>query len=306
MISAKMRTTFIATMPMVFVVLWATGFVVARLSAGHVAPLWFLALRFPLALIFMLVVAVQQKAKWPNPTQAVHAMIAGVFLHGFYLASNYWAVAHGLPGGVAALIVGLQPLITAFMASMVLGERVSLRHWLGLGVGLVGIALVLSPKLQFSHTGGITPVTAGATFLGAVSIAFGTVYQKRFATGIDLATGGVYQYLGATLVVLMLAIFTEDFFFDHSVQAWVALAWSVIVLSIIAINLLMIMIREGAVSRVSSLIFLVPGVAALMTYVLFGESLNLVQILGMVVCAGAVLTVTRKAPGTIGESTTKQ
>lgn len=296
MISAKMRTAFIAATPMIFVVLWATGFVVARLSAGHVAPLWFLALRFPLALIFMLVVALQQKATWPGRTQAVHAMIAGVFLHGFYLASNYWAVARGLPGGVAALIVGLQPLITAFMASMVLGERVSLRHWLGLGVGLVGIALVLSPKLEFSHGNGITPVTAGITFLGAVSIAFGTVYQKRFATGIDLATGGVYQYVGATLVVLLLAIFTEDFFFDHSVQAWAALGWSVIVLSIIAISLLMVMIREGAVSRVSSLIFLVPGVAALMTFVLFGESLNLVQILGMAVCAGAVLTVTRKSP----------
>ncbi len=294
MISAKARTAFIAATPMVFVVLWATGFVVARLSAGHVAPLWFLSLRFPLALVFMLVVALLQKARWPNATQALHAMVAGAFLHGFYLATNYWAVAHGLPGGVAALIIGLQPLITAFMASLILGERVSLRHWLGLGVGLVGIALVLSPKLQFSHTGGITPVTAGVTFLGAVAIAFGTVYQKRFATGIDLATGGVYQYVGATLVVLLLAVFTEDFFFDHSLQAWAALAWSVIVLSIIAISLLMVMIREGAVSRVSSLIFLVPGVAALMTYVLFGEELNWIQILGMVVCAGAVLTVTRK------------
>jgi len=295
-ISAKTRTAFIAATPMIFVVLWATGFVVARLSAGHVAPLWFLSLRFPLALVFMGGVALVQKAQWPDPVQALHAMVAGAFLHGFYLATNYWAVAHGLPGGVAALIVGLQPLITAFMASAILGERVSLRHWLGLLVGLIGIGLVLSPKLDLSQAEGITPLTAGITFLGAVSIAFGTVYQKRFATGIDLATGGVYQYLGATLVVLILAIFTEDFFFDHSVQAWTALAWSVIVLSIIAISLLMVMIREGAVSRVSSLIFLVPGVAALMTFVLFGESLNFIQILGMVVCAGAVLTVTRKAP----------
>jgi drug/metabolite transporter (DMT)-like permease len=297
MISAKTRTAFIAAMPLTFVALWATGFVVARLSAGHVAPLWFLSLRFPLALLFMLAVALVQKAHWPAPIQALHAVVAGAFLHGFYLATNYWAVAHGLPGGVAALIVGLQPLITAFMASAILGERVSLRHWLGLMVGLIGIGLVLSPKLEFSQSDGITPLTAGITFLGAAAIAFGTVYQKRFATGIDLATGGVYQYLGATIVVLLLAYFTEAFFFDDSVQAWAALGWSVIVLSIIAISLLMVMIREGAVSRVSSLIFLVPGVAALMTFVLFGESLNLVQIVGMVVCAGAVLTVTRRPAG---------
>ncbi len=295
MISAKTKTAFIAATPLVFVVFWATGFVVARLSAGHVAPLWFLSLRFPLALVFMLVVALVQKSRWPAPLQAFHAMVAGAFLHGFYLATNYWAIAHGLPGGVAALIIGLQPLITAFMASAILGERVSLRHWLGLAVGLVGIALVLSPKLDLAHSDGITPVTAGITFLGAVAIAFGTVYQKRFATGIDLATGGVYQYVGATVVVLVLASLTEPFYFDGSVQAWAALGWSVVVLSIIAISLLMVMIREGAVSRVSSLIFLVPGVAALMTYVLFGENLNWVQILGMVVCAGAVLTVTRKA-----------
>ena len=291
MISAKTKTAFIAATPLIFVVFWATGFVVARLSAGHVAPLWFLSLRFPLALIFMLGVALVQKARWPAPVQAFHAIVAGAFLHGFYLATNYWAIAHGLPGGVAALIIGLQPLITAFMASAILGERVSLRHWLGLIVGLVGIGLVLSPKIDFAQSEGITPLTAGVTFLGAVSIAFGTVYQKRFATGIDLATGGVYQYLGATLVVLVLASLTETFFFDHSVQAWAALGWSVVVLSIIAISLLMVMIREVAVSRVSSLIFLVPGVAALMTYVLFGENLNWVQILGMIVCAGAVMVV---------------
>ncbi len=299
-ISPSLKAALIAAIPLLFVVLWATGFVVARLSAGHVAPLWFLSLRFPLALIFMTGVALVQRANWPAPTQALHAFVAGIFLHGLYLGTNYWAVAHGLPGGVAALIVGLQPLVTAFMASMILGERVSARHWLGLLIGLIGIGLVLSPKLNFTHGDGITPLTAGVTFLGAVSIAFGTVYQKRFATGIDLATGGVYQYLGASVTVLVLAYFTEDFFFDNSVQAWVALGWSVVVLSIIAISLLMFMIREGAVSRVSSLIFLVPGVAALMTFILFGESLNWVQILGMLVCAGAVLTVTRKAPATAG------
>jgi drug/metabolite transporter (DMT)-like permease len=279
--------------PALFVVLWATGFVVAKLSAGHVAPVWFLGLRFPIACLFMLGVAVYQRTIWPDAAHAFHATIAGAFMHGGYLAPIYWAVAHGLPAGVSALIVGLQPLLTAFLAAWILGEQIHRRHWFGLLVGLIGIGLVISPKLHFQGIEGITPLTVGLALFGAMCISFGTVYQKRFATGIALATGGTWQYVGGSLVVLISAYFVEDFFFDNSHQAWLALGWAVIVLSIIAITLMMILIREGAVSKVSSLIFLVPAVAALMTYVLFGETLNVVQILGMAVCAAAVLIVNR-------------
>ena len=283
----------VAMAPPLFVVLWATGFVVAKLSAGHVAPIWFLGLRFPIACVFMFCVALYQRAAWPNLGYAFHASVAGALMHGGYLAPIYWAVAHGLPAGVSALIVGLQPLITAFLAAWILGERIHARHWFGLVVGLIGIALVISPKLHFQGAEGITPLTVGLALFGAACISFGTVYQKRFATGISLATGGVWQYVGGSLVVLISAYFVEDFFFDNSLQAWWALGWAVIVLSIVAITLMMILIREGAVSKVSSLIFLVPAVAALMTYILFGETLNLIQILGMVVCAAAVLIVNR-------------
>jgi len=283
----------VAMAPPLFVVLWATGFVVAKLSAGHVAPIWFLGLRFPIACVFMFCVALYQRAAWPNLAHAFHASVAGALMHGGYLAPIYWAVAHGLPAGVSALIVGLQPLITAFLAAWILGERIHARHWFGLVVGLIGIALVISPKLHFQGAEGITPLTVGLALFGAACISFGTVYQKRFATGIALATGGTWQYVGGSLVVLISAYFVEDFFFDNSLQAWWALGWAVIVLSIVAITLMMILIREGAVSKVSSLIFLVPAVAALMTYILFGETLNLIQILGMVVCAAAVLIVNR-------------
>lgn len=293
MASKSSNALLVAVAPALFVVLWATGFVVARLSAGHVAPVWFLGLRFPIACLFMLCVAIYQRAAWPDATHAFHASIAGAFMHGGYLAPIYWAVAHGLPAGVSALIVGLQPLITAFLAAWILGERIHGRHWFGLIVGLIGIALVISPKLHFQTVGGITPLTVSLALLGALCISFGTVYQKRFATGIALATGGTWQYVGGSLVVLISAYFVEDFFFDNTHQAWLALGWAVIVLSIIAITLMMILIREGAVSKVSSLIFLVPAVAALMTYLLFGETLNLIQILGMAVCAAAVLIVNR-------------
>jgi drug/metabolite transporter (DMT)-like permease len=132
-----------------------------------------------------------------------------------------------------------------------------------------------------------------------VAISFGTVYQKRFATGLHLASGGVWQYAGASIVVLLGATFTNDFQFDYSVQAWTALAWAVLVLSIAAITLLMMLIRQGEVSKVSGLIYLVPAVAALMTYVMFGENLVPLQILGMGVCTAAVLLVNKSAPGKI-------
>ena len=286
----------VAAAPVVFVLMWATGFVVARLSAPHADPLTFLGIRFPIAGVLFALIALALAAPWPGARQAFHASVAGAFLHGGYLGPVYWAVAHGMPAGVSALIVGLQPLMTAIIASWMVQERISLRHWAGLGVGILGVALVVSPKLELGHglADGITPLTTAVNLLGALSISFGTVYQKRFATALNLASGGAWQYVGASLAVLIPALLLEDLRFDGSVQAWFALGWSVIVLSLGAITLLMLMIRLGDVGRVSSLIFLVPGVSALMAYVLFGETLSLVQIAGMAVCATAVLIVTRK------------
>ncbi|MBG1233528.1 DMT family transporter [Aestuariivirga litoralis] len=293
MTSASAKSLVVSSAPAVFVVLWATGFVVARLSAGHVAPVWFLALRFPLAGLFMLGLALVQRAAWPNARGVFHAFVAGALLHGLYLAPIYWAVANGLPAGVSALIVGLQPLLTSFLASWMLGEKLAPKHWLGLLVGLIGIVLVIAPKLQFAHLGGITPLTAGLSVFGACAISLGSVYQKKFASHIPLATGGVWQYVGASLVTLVISLLLGDFMFDHSVEAWTALAWAVLVLSVISILLLMMLINQGEVSRVSGLIFLVPAVSSLMTFVLFGETLTLVQLIGMAVCAGAVLIVNR-------------
>ncbi len=284
----------ITVAPVLFVLMWATGFVVARLSAPHVEPLTFLAIRFPIAGAIFFVIALIIGAPWPGHRLALHAMVAGAFLHGGYLAPVYWAVAHGMPAGVSALIVGLQPLITAILAHYMVNEHISSRHWIGLAVGIAGVGLVIWPKLSFAALGGITPLTTAVNVLGAVAIAFGTVYQKRYGTGLNLASGGTWQYAGASIVVIAAALMVEDFRFDGSFNAWFALGWSVIVLSLGAITLLMLLIRHGNVGRVSSLIFLVPGVSALMAYGLFGETLTAVQILGMAVCAAAVLIVTRR------------
>jgi drug/metabolite transporter (DMT)-like permease len=279
--------------PLVFVVFWATGFVVSKLSAGHVAAVWFLGLRFPAALLFMLALALWQRARWPAPRLAFHAVVTGTFMHGLYLAPFYWAVAHGMPAGVISLIAGLQPLFTAFLAVPMLGEKVSGRHWLGLVIGLCGIVLVLAPKLSFALLGGITPFTTALAVFGTASLSFATVYQKKFASGVALATGGVWQYVGASLTVLLISAVLGDYAFDGSAQAWLALGWAVLVLSICTVTLMVWLINHGAVAKLSSLMFLVPGVSSLMTYVLFGETLTLVQLLGMVVCAAAVLVVNR-------------
>jgi drug/metabolite transporter (DMT)-like permease len=285
--------SLISVAPAIFVVLWATGFVVARLSAGHVEPVSFLAFRFPIACALMLVIALINRTEWPRGKDILHASAAGAFIHAGYLAPIYWAVANGMPAGVSALIVGLQPLITAFLAAPILAEAISRKHWLGLITGVIGVGLVLSPKFSMETLGGITPITVFACLFGTFAVAFGTVYQKKFAAHLPLLTSIVWQYFGASVVVIAIAAAFENFGFDGSVQAWLALSWAVFVISLGAVVLLMLLIREGAVSKVSSLIFLVPAVSALTTFFVFDEKLTLLQICGMAVCAGAVLIVNR-------------
>ncbi len=292
---SRRHSSLLATAPAVFVVLWATGFVVARLSAGHVEPLSFLAFRFPIAGLCLAAIAWLRRTEWPRGNNILHAGLAGALLHAGYLGPIYWAVANGMPGGVSALIVGLQPLITAFLAAPLLGDFINRKHWLGLAVGITGVALVLSPKFSSQSFGGISPVTVAACVFGTLSVALGTIYQKKFASGLPLLTSMVWQYFGASLVVIAAAALFESFGFDGSFEAWFALGWAVLVLSLAAIVLLMMLIREGNVSRVSSLIFLVPAVSALMTFVLFHETLTWVQVTGMAVCAAAVLIVSRSA-----------
>lgn len=292
MATERPQPNWIAAASASFVVIWATGFIVARLSAPHVEPLTFLTVRFSIAGFLLMLLALAFKARWPSRSAALHAFTAGTLLHGGYLGACYWAVAHGLPAGIAALIAGLQPIFTALLAGRFLGERIAPRHWLGLAVALAGVALVLAPELDLTVVNGITPVTVLAMTFGALSMTLGSIYQKRFVTKVDLLTGTAWQYAGALIVVLLGAVLSENFRFDATPDAWIALGWSVIVMSIGAILLLMALIRHGDVAKVAALIFMVPGVAALMAWGLFDETLTLIQILGMIVCAAGVLLVT--------------
>jgi drug/metabolite transporter (DMT)-like permease len=222
-------------------------------------------------------------------------MVAGSLIHGVYLGGVFFAIRHGLSAGIAALIVGLQPILTAVLAGSFLGETIRPRHWLGLAVGLLGVFLVVLPKIQTGS--GLGAITLIPTIVGAVAISVGTIWQKRFVGGVDLRVGTALQYLGALVPVGIASVLFETQTIDWTREFVLALAWLVVVLSIGAVFLLLFLIREGAVSSVTSLMYLTPGVTAVMAFVLFGETLTLLQLLGMALAGAGVAAATwRRSP----------
>lgn len=278
--------------PPLFVVIWATGFVVARLVAPHAEPLTFLTMRYALTILVLGTVALVLRAPWPRTLRGWRdGLIAGVLIHGFYLGGVFWSVRHGLPAGISALIAGLQPLLTAVLAGPLLREVVSGRRWFGIGVGFLGAALVLAPKL--GNVGGLPPLALAVCFAAMASITLGTIWQKRTAGQVDLRTNAVVQFIGALLVTLPAAALLETGQVDGSREFWIGLLWAVFGLSIGGISLLLLLIRRGAVAGVASLLYLVPPVSAVMAYFLFGESLSLVQMGGMALAAVGVAIASR-------------
>lgn len=285
---------WLAFTPGLFVFLWATGFIGARLSADDAEPFSFLFVRCAIVAGILTAAALVFRAPWPDRRTAGHAMLVGALIHGGYLGLVFWSINHGLPAGVSALIVGLQPLLTALLAAPMLGERITARHWLGLAVGILGVGLVVWPKLTFAAHG-ITPANIAASLFATLSITVGSIYQKRYMGGLDLRSGNALQFLGAAAAVGLVALVSENFEIAWTGEVILAMAWLVLVLSIGATTLLYLMIRHGEVSRIAGLFYLVPAVTAVIAWALFGETLSPVQILGMAVCAGAVMLVTRRA-----------
>lgn len=299
---------FARAAPVIFVVLWGTGFVGARLGMPYSEPGTFLAIRFAIACILLCAIAAILRAPWPGRRLAFHAIIIGALIHGIYLGSVFWAVDHGMPAGVSAVIVGLQPLLTAMLAGLFLGETISRGHIIGLGIGLLGVVLVLAPKLDITDSG-ITAATIAVSFMGMVSVTIGTIYQKQVGSGVDLRSGTALQYLGGFTPVFILALFTETGQIVWSAEMIVAMVWAIFVLSFGAVFLLLWLIRQGSVAKVSTLLFLVPAVAALMEYAWFGATLIPLQLFGMALCAVAVALAT-KGPSTgqnasVGQSARK-
>jgi drug/metabolite transporter (DMT)-like permease len=276
--------------PPLFVLIWATGFIVARIVAPHAEPLTFLLVRYVLAIAVLAVIVTIARVPWPRDARSWrNALVAGVLLHGFYLGGVFWAVKNGLPAGITALVAGLQPLVTGLLAMPLLGERVSPRRWLGIGLGFVGAVLVILPKLGV----GAPPLALCAAILAMLSITLGTIWQKRTAGALDMRVNAVIQYVGAAIVTLPMVLLTESGHMDMSWPLIGGLVWAVLGLSIGAIGLLLYLIRHGAVTGVATLLYLVPPVAAVMAYLFFGETLSLIQIVGMGCAALGVAVASR-------------
>lgn len=281
--------------PALFVFLWATGFIGARYAMPWAEPFTFLATRFVITFAIMALLVATLRAKAVGRQAAVHAFIAGALMHGVYLGAVFWAIRNGMPSGLSALIVGLQPLITAIMAGLFIGEKITPRHWLGLTVGLAGVVMVLAPKLGVIG-GGVTAATLAASFVSVLGMSAGTIWQKRFVSNVDLVTGTLWQYLGGSTLMILASFAFETQTYQITGELLFAMAWLVLVLSVGAIFLLMYLIREGEISKVASLFYLVPAVTAVLAWLLFGEELSAIQILGMAVAAAGVALASRQAP----------
>jgi drug/metabolite transporter (DMT)-like permease len=271
--------------PGVFVVLWASGFIGAKLGLPYAEPLTFLALRMfgvvVLLGLFMLIAG----AKWPGREGALDSYVTGVLMHALYLGGVYISIAKGLPAALSALVVGLQPLLTSTIANRLLGERVAPRQWVGLVLGLSGVYLVVQDK---ATVGAATPLAWIAAVVGLVAITIGTVYQKRFGSGIDWRPAMFIQYAAAGILFAFGATAFETRTVQWTPEFLFALGWLVFVLSFGAIWLLYFLIRRAAATRVVSLFYLTPPVTALMAWTLFGERLAPLALVGMAVCVAGV------------------
>lgn len=283
----------LAVAPFVFVVLWASGFIVAHAVIGTVEPLTFLAIRFGATALVLAILAAAIGSRWPaDPRGWRDAAIAGILMQGVNLGCIFWAVAQGLPSAISALIAGTQPLVTAILARPLLGEPVRWRAWLGVAVGFLGLALVVWPRLQPGDA--IPKIAFVVTMLGTLGMTAGTIWQKRTAKRLDLVAGTAIQYMAATPVVGLAAWLGETGRIDLSPAFWAALLWAVFGLSIGAVGLFLWMVNRGGVVAVTSLLFLVPPVTALMGFALFGDRLVWLQVGGMALAALGVALATRR------------
>ena len=277
--------------PFLFVFLWSTGFIGAKYGLPYAEPLSFLLTRYGFVISLMTVIALATRAPWPKvPMQWVHIGVSGLLVHAVYLGGVFVAIKHGLPAGVTALVVGMQPLLTAFGAGWLLGEKVDGRQWAGLALGFVGVAMVVSGK--FGEAAALGPMLTPA-IVALLGITAGTLYQKRFCAKFDLRSGSVIQFVPTAIATAIAVALFEDYRIEWTGQFSFALGWLVLVLSIGAISLLNLLIRSGSAVNVASLFYLTSPMTAVIAFVIFGENLTLTATIGMLLAVSGVYLVAR-------------
>ena len=275
--------------PALFVVLWSTGFIGAKMGLPYAEPATFLAIRFFAVAAILAVVAGLTGAAWPdNHTDKAHIAAVGLLVHGIYLGGIFGGISLCVTAGDSALIVGMQPILTAVLVGPILGETVRARQWIGFVIGTVGVPLVswrYIDDLDSTLTGVVLCVVA------VMGMSLGTIYQKRFCAQMNLLTGSCIQFLAAALFMLLIAVAWESGQVNWTGEFVFALGWLVIVLSLGAMTLLWLLVRAQAATQVASLFFLVPPVTALIAWPLFGETLTLKSVIGMGLVVLGILLV---------------
>lgn len=273
----------------IFVFLWSTGFIIARYSIPYAEPMTVIFIRFGSVVLCMLPVVLIWKAPWPNRSQMIHIAIAGALLQAGYVGGVWAAVKEGMSAGLTALIVGLQPILTAWFAAWI-AEKVTPRQWLGLVLGLLGVGLVVWAKLSLT---GMSHLSLIFIVIALISITMGTLYQKKYCAQFDLRTGSVIQFAASAIICLPLMFLFETREIIWAPELILSLIWAVLALSIGAISLLFVMIRNGEATRVTSLMYLTPPTTAIMAWLLFNEPITWTIILGIAITMSAVILVNR-------------
>lgn len=287
--------------PLLFVFLWASGFIGAKYGLPYAEPFTFLFVRLCIVSALLVAIITILKQPWPtSPRLWGHITISGLLVHFGYLGGVFSAIGLGMPAGIMGLLAGLQPLLTATIAPSLLGDKVRPVQWMGLILGFIGVALVLSEKITGQSSGlfdGFGWDAMAFALIAVVSITASTLYQKRYCTTMPLLSGTAIQYFGSATAFGVAAYATETMKINWTGDFIFALAWLVIILSIGAVMLLMILIKQGESTKVASFFYLVPPMTALQAYLLFDETLGLSALIGfVVVCLGIALTIKQQKP----------
>jgi drug/metabolite transporter (DMT)-like permease len=298
MSATSQTTAWIKAMPVVFVLIWSTGFIVARYGMPYAPPFSFLLIRYLLSIVCFLIWIALARVAWPRDrAQWLHLAVTGVLMHAGYLGGVWAAVKAGMGSGLSSLIVGFQPVLTAIWLSWSLRSSgqpgVTPRQWAGLSLGFAGLLMVVWRKLTLgSAMDHVTPVNMAFAIGAMFSITVGTLYQKRFVRPCDVRSANAVQLLAASLVTLPLAL-AEPEIIQWNAESIGAMAWAVLGLTLGGSSLLYILIQRGAAASVTSLMYMVPPTTAIIAWLLFGETITAATIVGTALTVLGVSLVVR-------------
>lgn len=285
--------------PIAFVLIWSTGFIGAKFGLPYMEPFFLLVVRYVLVLLLFGLAVLLLRGRWLSPRETAEQMLVGILVHGAYLGGVFYAISTGIPAGLTAIIVGLQPIVTSAIGRVWLGQPVRRVQAAGLGLGFAGILLVVLGTGLGEEAGRLSAIGLIAAFAALFGISLGTVLQKRLGGQIPLLPGSVAQYVGALAVTFPLTLLLETQEVDVSWALILTMAWLVLGLSVLAILLLMVMIRAGEVARVTSFFYLVPPLTMLQAWVFFGETISTISAMGTLLAVCGVYLVIRQKPAEV-------